>query len=48
MFCNGQWQAILNPRSDQPLISPYNNIAKSFIKTKRIKKMTTDLRSFDC
>ena len=48
MFCNGQWQAILNPKSDQPLISPHNNTAKSFIKTKSIKKMTTDLRSFDC
>ena len=40
----------LNPwilKSDQHLISPYNNTAKPFIKIMSIKEMIANLRSFD-
>ena len=37
----------LYPESDQHLISVYSNTAESFIKITRIKKMITNLRSFD-
>ena len=33
----------LNPESDQYLISPYNNTAKSFIKIIRIKEIISRL-----
>ena len=36
------------PKSDQHLISPNNNTAKSFIEIMRIKEMITDLKGFDC
>ena len=38
----------LNPDSDQYLISPYSNMAESFIKIMRINEMITTQRSFDC
>ena len=38
----------LNPESDQHLISPYSNLAESFIKVMRIKEMITTQRSFHC
>ena len=44
------WNVFLNsldPKSDQYLISPYSNTAKSFIKIMRIKEMITNTRSFD-
>ena len=44
------WNVFLNsldPKSDQHLISPYSNTAKSFIKIMRIKEMITNTRSFD-
>ena len=37
-----------NPKSDQHLISPYNNVAESFIKILRKKEVIANLRSFDC
>ena len=37
----------VNPKSDQHLISPYNNTAKPFINIMRMKEMIADLRSFD-
>ena len=36
------------PKSDQHLISPNSNAAKSFIEIMRIKEMITDLKGFDC
>ena len=39
---------LLNPTSDQHLISPYSNAAESVIKITRIKKMITNLGRFDC
>ena len=44
------WNVFLNsldPKSDQHLISPYSNTAKSFIKIMQIKEMITNTRSFD-
>ena len=35
-------------KSDQHLISPYRNSAKSFIKVMRIKRIIMDFSSFDC
>ena len=37
----------LNPESDQHLISPYSNLAKSFVEIMRIKEITTQ-RSYGC
>ena len=37
-----------NPKSDQHLISPYSNVAESFIKILRKKEVIANLRSFDC
>ena len=38
----------LNPMNDQHPISPFRNIAESFITFMRIKEMIADLRYFDC
>ena len=38
---------LLNPKSDQLLISPYSKTATSF-KIKRMEEMITKLTSFDC
>ena len=35
------------PKSNQHLISPYNNTAESLTEIMRIKKMPDNLRSFD-
>ena len=35
----GKTHNLLNPESDQHLISPYTNAAESFIKIMRIKEM---------
>lgn len=37
----------INPKSDQILISPYNNIAESFIMITRILEMIPNLRGFE-
>ena len=37
-----------NPRSDQNLISPFSNTAKSFTKIMRTKEMIANLRNSDC
>ena len=37
----------LNLKSDQHLISPYNNTAESLTEIMRIKEMPDNLRSFD-
>ena len=41
------WLNLLNPKSDQYLISPYSKNAESFIKIMRIKEMIANLTSFD-
>ena len=38
---------LLNPASDQHIISPYINIAESFMKITRIKDEIANLRSLD-
>ena len=38
----------LNPESDQHLISPYSNMAETFIKITRMKEMIATVRIFDC
>ena len=38
----------LKPESDQHQISPYSNMAESFIKIMRRKEMITSQKSFDC
>ena len=38
----------LTPKSDQHLISPYNNTAEFFIYIMRIKEMIVNPKSFDC
>ena len=39
---------LLNPKSDQHVISPYSNTAESFIKIMRIKEMIANPKSYDC
>ena len=39
---------LLNPMNDQHPISPFRNIAESFIMFMRIKEMIANLRYFDC
>ena len=40
--------SLKNPKSNQHPISPYSNIAESFIKIIGIKKIIANLWSFDC
>ena len=39
---------MVNPESDQHLISPYSNMAETFIKITRMKEMIATVRIFDC
>ena len=47
-YCSNDMVNPLNPESDQHLISPYSNMAETFIKITRMKEMIATVRIFDC